>query len=812
MNIWFTRMLAGLLFPLSCLTAPLLGACEAPTISANIAYMNGVTDKAVCSRSLSGVWRFARENHLWCDVSVPHDWAIAGPFDPLGSGHQGKLPWKGIGRYERSLMLTEEEQKILADGGRAYLEFDGVMARPAVTVNGHSAGGWDYGYMGFVLEVTKLIAATNRIEVVADTTTTVPRWYIGAGIYRDVKLHVKGGSAAVPLSVKITTPVVGKDSARVCVEWERVGGGRRRREFDVPTPRLWDVRDPHLYKVDIAGEVFRYGIRKIEWTAEDGFHLNGRRVQLKGVCLHSDFGPLGAAYHRDAARRQLLLMKDMGANAVRTSHNAQASDFLDLCDELGLLVYDECFDGWDETAGRRPDEPLEPYVERNLVEWVRRDRNHPSVICWSMANEQLPTKHEDGTPWKADGVSAERVTRFRDVIRSQDATRPVTVSHNFGIGWGCLDAIDLNDGHYGASYHASKRRHPTKPTIYSETASALSSYGFYQFPRPVDEADYAVVERECDGYDETRSAALPEVEFLHLDEDRYCAGEFVWTGIDYLGEPVPYLRWRANPNAPWHYPWKRGRNTQVDIPTSELARSSYFGICDLTGVPKDRYWLYRSVWNAEGETCHVLPHWNWGTARGVTNLPVVVYASGDEAELFLNGRSLGRRRKGKYSFVWNESDCSYYPVEHKKDNYRFLWENVVWEPGEIRAVAYRGGKKLCSDAVRTCGRPKSVALSVDPYSCGRLIYVQVDVVDGAGIRDPWATNRVSFALRGPGRILAVGNGSAHAHDSFGDVSGHSLFYGKAMAIVRREGSGELVLTAQAEGLEACSLHLPEAGR
>ena len=750
---------------------------------------SGCAFASVDSQSLDGIWEFSRNGGAFRPVEVPHDWSIAEAFNPKANGHTGKLPWSGKGAYRRTFSVDRAALETVAAGGRAYLEFDGVMARPEVKLNGRAAGGWDYGYMGFVLDVTdKLRAGENLVEVSADTTTTFPRWYVGGGIIRPVTLKVVSKDSPRPHSLYVTTPEVARERATVAYRYVTAGGEEKSGSFVVDKPRLWDVDDPYLYETEIAGEKVRYGIRKIAWTVDDGFHLNGRRVQLKGVCLHYDFGPLGAAFNRAAAKRQLLAMKDMGANAVRTSHNVQAAGFLDLCDELGLLVYNECFDRWNGTIARRSDEPLEPYVERNLKSWIERDRNHPSVICWSMANELTPTKRADGSAWNADGVSAERVKRFRDVIRSLDATRPVTVSHNFGVEWGCVDATDLNDGHYGGSYRTSKKRHPDRPTVYSESASAVSSYGFYQFPAPISKGDYAVAERECDGYDRTAAASFAENEFDHLARDRYCAGEFVWTGIDYLGEPTPYLMWQANPTAPWNYQWKRERNKDTELSQEELSRSSYFGACDLTCIPKDRFYLYRAHWNDRAHTCHVLPHWNWGAARGVTNLPVVVYSDGDAAEIFVNGRSLGRRQKV---------------------NYRFTWKDVRWEPGELKAVAYKGGEKIAEDVVRTCGAPAAVKLSRDPYSNGALEFVQVDVMDARGVRDPWATNRVSFAVSGPGRILAVGNGSAHSYESFGDVSGHSLFYGKALVILRRDrgSAASVTLTASAAGLAPATFQL-----
>ncbi|MBR2837402.1 MAG: hypothetical protein IKE55_01320 [Kiritimatiellae bacterium] len=367
-------------------------------------------------RVLSDGWRFSLDGSSWRTVSVPHDWAIEGPFDAASKdGDTGKLPWRGVGTYRRPFVVSERDA-----AGTVALDFDGVMARPKVYVNGRLAGGWDYGYQSFRVDATPFVVpGTNRLEVVADTRRHRSRWYPGGGMNRKVVLKTMPKAHFVHNGIAVTTPVAEKDRAVVRVRWEAtnavesaqvrvrllLGGAekacratdaaRGEMSFELGSPQLWDVDSPRLYTAECtlssgggtATEAVRFGVRKIAFSADDGFHLNGRRVQLKGVNLHEDMGLLGRAYCRSAVRRQLLLMKDMGANALRTSHNPVAPETLDLCDELGILVWDECFDKWDDTASRLPEEPLEPYIERNLREFVRRDRNHPSVIVWSMGNE-----------------------------------------------------------------------------------------------------------------------------------------------------------------------------------------------------------------------------------------------------------------------------------------------------------------------------------------------------------------------------------------------------------------------------------------
>ncbi len=596
---------------------------------------------AQCATLWDG-WRFLRDDEgkldasadgfddsAWARVRVPHDWAISGPFDrtPGVKGGSGKLPWKGVGWYRRALDIPAA--RFDASGsyrGAAYLTFDGVMARPQVWINGKLAGGWDYGYLGFTLEVAKLFRpGANAIAVKADTRDHRSRWYPGAGIYRKVTFVEKPAEHVVPGSVFVTTPEVTADHAtvRVACEWAKAGPSNF--TFTVKNPHRWDVDDPFLYELELDGETYRYGIRSFRFTPDDGFHLNGRRVQLKGVDLHSDLGLLGMAFDKSAARRQLTLMKDMGANALRTSHNPPAPEMLDLCDELGFVVWDECFDKWDGTAGRRGNENLEAYVTHNLQAFARRDRNHPSVVVWSMGNEIMcGDENNPANP----GLTRDRCRFFREMMRLVDPTRPIGVGNISNLAAkNILDReifadLDITGWNYCGSYAGPHAKYPDRPVVYSESASALSTYGFYLPDLPNGIQDHAKKLAQCTSYDGL-GIDIPDAEFARMERDRYCAGEFVWIGIDYLGEPHPF--------------WTE-------------ARSSYFGAVDLVGVKKDRFYLYRSHWNKSARTLHVLPHWNWEAfAPGSTkplNVPVFVYTDAEEAELFVNGRSQGRRRKG----------------------------------------------------------------------------------------------------------------------------------------------------------------------
>ena len=756
-------------------------------------------------------WEFQRNGQgPFAKVRVPHDWAIAGEFDPdavrypdaklfCGYAFTGKLPWRGTGVYRRSFNLTQGDLERIARGGRLTFEFDGVMANPRVTVNGSDVGGWDYGYMGFTVDASRFVRkGGNRIEVFATTMWHGARWHPGGGIYREARMVLADADRALPGTLSIVSELPHPDGpATVRVAYD-TAVGRTNYAFTVERPHLWATDDPHLYELEIAGERFRYGIRTIEWTADDGFHLNGKRLQIRGVNLHADLGPLGMAFDADAARRQLAILKDMGANAIRTSHNPPAPQFLDLCDEMGFVVWDEGFDKWNDLSGIRPDQNLEEYVTRNMSALVRRDRNHPCVVAWSIGNEIGPA-----TEKYPEGMTKARSAAFREAVRRHDTTRPVAVGADSLklLETGALDPLDLHGWNYCHRYAKGRARYPKVPVVMSESASAVSSCGFYSETLPANKTDFAFAAREIDSHDCNAAwwSDIPDWEFERMARDRYCAGEFVWSGFDYIGEPTPYSERYAS----------MARELK-DIPQRELGRSSSFGIVDLCGIPKDRFFLYRSHWRPDTATVHILPHWNWAGREGKP-LPVFVYTNGDEAELFLNGRSLGRRRKagGDYptDFVprggpvcGDHRTNAYFNVCAK---YRLRWLDVPYEPGELRAVARRDGRIVGETVVRTAGRPVAVRLTRDPYQRphDRTVFVQVDLVDERGVRDPRATDRVRFALRGPGEIVAVGNGNARGLDSFGKTDSHPLYFGKAVAVVRLEGNHSVTLTASVPGLD-----------
>jgi beta-galactosidase len=619
------------------------------------------------SRVLAEGWRFqpgaadgaeARDydDTAWRTLRLPHDWAIEGPFDAAADGSTGKLPWKGQGWYRRALELPEGRP-----GQRVYLDFDGVMAFPKVYVNGRLAGEWDYGYTSFRVDVTPFVewGGENVIAVHVDTRRWGSRWYPGAGIYRKVSLTLAESIHVAHWGVRVdaTPGADGPARARVRTEVENHSGrdadvtvrhevrdpsgvavatgqqslyareGRMATvelDLEVADALLWDIEHPNRYTLvttllqdgrALDRQETRFGFRSFEFTADDGFHLNGRRVQLFGVNLHHDLGPLGGAFNRRAAQRQLEIMQEMGVNALRTAHNPPAPEVLDLCDEMGIVVWDEVFDKYAWTAGR-PDlqPPLEGFARRHIEATIRRDFNHPSIVVWSTGNEVWMEE-------ELEGINPERVAMMADMVRELDLSRPVAQAGHIppsvdGRNWAALDLMGWN---YGRRYMNYRRQYPDRPIIYSESASTFSTRGFYDPELPARDTDYSGA-YQVSSYDLNAAAwsDIPDFEFDLMKRDSYVAGEFVWTGFDYLGEPTPH---------------------------AAQARSSYFGIVDLAGFPKDRYWLYRSHWRPDATTVHILPHWNWPNRVG-ENVPVFVYTNGDAAELFLNGESLGVRRKG----------------------------------------------------------------------------------------------------------------------------------------------------------------------
>jgi len=813
--------------------------------------------------SISFDWKFAKGEQdgaheaeydatQWKSVDLPHDWAISGPFAPLKSpGNTGKLPWQGEGWYRKSFDLDAE-----AEGKRLQFLFDGVMANPQVYLNGKKVGAWRYGYNSFWIDATEgaNFGGSNVLAVHADTREHGSRWYPGAGMYRKVGMRLVDPTHIPVWGIYVTTPEVKEQSAlvqaRVRVknaddsektalleitlldpsgymaaksEQEVKLLADSEEEFvldmEVDQPHIWDVEHPELYtcKAELkqGSKVLHsshttFGIRTFKWTANDGFHLNGRRVQLYGVNLHHDQGPLGAAFFPRAMERQLEIMKEMGVNALRTSHNACAPEVLDLCDRMGIIVFNELFDKYGTTAGIdcSTAEYVETYAEAEVENFVRRDRNHPSVFLWSIGNE-IPDILTD-----YDGKAAEHVAQMVEYFQKHDLSRPITMGCHVpsasGDGKHILDALETSGWNYGRRYITTRQAYPDMPLIYSESASAFGTRGAYKLNLPNAKNDWTD-DGEISAYMLTAAkwSDIPEHEFEYMRIDTFVAGEFVWTGFDYLGEPTPVMNMDS--------PWSKG----AFLPTREGydARSSYFGIVDLAGLPKDSYYNYRSLWKKDDHTVHLSPHWNWEGHEGEA-IPVFLYTDGDEAELFLNGRSLGRRKKidpqlaktsaemarnFEYSVNLEDEENPYFEIV---DAYRLRWMEVPYQPGELKAVAYKDGVEIGESIVRTAGKAIELRLSPDRKVMKAdgmdLCYITIEMVDENGNLCPLAMDNLSFEVDGAAVLMGVANGNQMGHDVFTDNT-HPLFYGKAVAVIRSipGQSGEASLELKSEsGMEA----------
>ncbi|SDD69802.1 beta-galactosidase [Massilia sp. PDC64] len=771
-------------------------------------------------------------------LDLPHDWGIEGPFKQEYPGETGKLPWWGVGWYRKHFTLPAGDA-----GRRVYLDIDGAMSHAKVWINGQYVGGWPYGYASWRVDLTPYAkpGSDNVVAIRLDNPEKSSRWYPGGGIYRHVWLVKTAPVHVAQYGTFVTTPQVSKASATVAVQTTVESNGRAAQvqvateiytldaagkrgatpvarqaptkvtkvESDrqaqltqtltVAQPKLWSIANPQRYvavtTVTENGQVTDvvetpFGIRTAVFDAKNGFLLNGQRVPLNGVCMHHDLGALGSAINERALERQLELLREMGTNAIRTSHNPPAPELLDLADRMGFVVLDEAFDMWHEK--KTPNDyhrDFDEWHEKDLRAQIRRDRNHPSVIAWSTGNE-IP---EQGRPegWKLAAHLAE-------IARGEDRTRPVTSAYNHtDSGYnGFQNVVDLfgynyKPGEYG-KIHASA---PYLPIFGSETASTISSRGEYFFPVSDDKAKGAF-NFQVSSYDLTAPpwATSPDVEFKGQDDNPFVAGEFVWTGFDYLGEPTPYNDDTTN-LLNFTDPAQQARAAQELATLKKIAmpsRSSYFGIIDLAGFKKDRFWLYQARWRPELPMAHLLPHWNWPERVGQVT-PVHLYTSGDEAELFLNGKSLGRKKRGPR-------------------DYRLRWDDVVYQPGTLKAVVYKKGKRWAEDTVATTGQPAKLLVSADRARLradGKdLSFVTVTIADKDGRPVPRTHDRITFKLSGPGEIVATDNGDATDLESFQSPQ-RKAFNGLALAIVKTKAgeAGKLTLTASADGLEGAQVTL-----
>jgi len=755
----------------------------------------------------------------WRTVQLPHDWAIEGPFDSKLNPHTGALPIFGTGWYRKSFTLPA------GAANRFYsIEFDGAMSNARVWLNGHELGGRPYGYIGFSFDLTPYLRfdGDNVIAVRLTPEDHSSRWYPGAGIYRNVWLDVTGPQHVARWGTYVTTPEVSGEKATIAVKTElrnragsaatvalrtsvldadgksvaqtssqatlaAGGSSTESASLSLAHPQRWDIDRPYLYTLvsevlDGQRVVDRYttpfGVRTIAFDKTQGFLLNGRKIKLQGVCNHADLGALGMAVNRRATERQLQIMKAAGVNAIRTSHNPPSPELLEFCDRLGLVVMDEAFDMW-----RIPKVPngyskyFDEWSERDVRDMVRRDRNHPSIIMWSIGNEIPEQGSKDG--WKD-------AKRLVDFFHQEDPTRPTTSAFNNwsdAIANKLADQVDVPGFNYKPMFYEKVLQdHPDWAIFGSETASTVSSRGVYHLPIEKYEKHDSL---QISSYDiiVPAWATPPDVEFAAQDRFPNVMGEFVWTGFDYLGEPTPYFGGRG-PN-------------EKDWP----ARSSYFGMVDLAGFPKDRYYLYQSVWS-KAPMVHVLPHWNWAGREG-QNIPVMAYSNGDEVELFLNGKSLGRKKR--FSEPVEIPVGNNISPDHKfSTRYRLLWQ-VPYQPGTLKAVAYQGGKQVAVDEIHTAGVAAKVRLIADRGAIQAdgedLSFITVRIEDKDGNLVPGADNLVHFTVTGAGSIAAVDNGNAATVEPF-QANQRKAFSGMALLIVRSQKGqkGSIHITATSDRL------------
>ena len=777
-----------------------------------------------------GAEKPAFDDTKWQAVAVPHDWAISGPFDgnndlqavkieqnndqkaTLKAGRTGGLPFIGTGWYRRRLALPK-----LTAGQRATLLFDGAMSNAHVFINGREVGFWPYGYNSFSFDITSFLkpGLDNTLAVRLQNQPEASRWYPGAGLYRNVHLIVTNDVHIPVWGTYLTTPEISAASAKVNLKTQveiaagsvtrplrllteirdatgkvvattttsltATKGQQFEQNLTVPSPKLWSPETPVLYTASsklYAGQTLkdeyrtRFGIRSFTFEKGKGFALNGQPRKFKGVCNHHDLGPLGAAVNTAALRRQLTSLKDIGADAIRTTHNMPAPELVALADEMGFMLIVESFDEWKTPKVKNGySQYFDEWSEKDLVNMVRRDRNHPSVILWSIGNE-VP---DQGTP---GGPAIAR--RLQDIVHREDPTRLVTAGmdqFDSALKNNFAQVIDVPGFNYKPSRYAEALTQlPQGFILGSETASTVSSRSVYKFP-VVKAKDQKYPDNQSSSYDleSCNWSQTPDEEFVMQDDLPYVIGEFVWTGSDYLGEPTPY-------DEAWP------------------SHSSMFGMLDLAGLPKDRYYLYRARWNTAQPTLHLLPHWTWPGREGQVT-PVFAYTSYPSAELFVNGQSQGRQTKG--------------PSDQPQTRYRLMWNDVKYAPGTLKVVAYDAqGKAAATEEVRTAGQPHHIKLVADHPALTAdgqdLAYLTARVEDAQGNLCPDATNQLQFSVSGAGRFRAIGNGDPTSLEPFQQPQ-MKAFHGQLVAIVQTTTqAGEIQVKATSPGLTSTTLRLQAA--
>ncbi|MCM1021280.1 MAG: DUF4982 domain-containing protein [Muribaculum sp.] len=773
--------------------------------------------------TLNDGWQFTKEGGEWQHVRVPHDWAIYGPFDRNNdlqtvavkqngetkasekTGRTGGLPFIGKGYYKTTFNVAD------TTGRSTTLVFDGAMSNAHVRVNGKEVIYWPYGYNSFYVGVDSVVKpGENTLEVDLENYERASRWYSGAGLFRNVHV-VNTNRIHIPTwGTFVTTPYVSDEYASVSLKTE-ITGMKKGEKVTVATtifspdnnpvassskmyvnhnqgmtqnliidnPELWSPESPALYHavtnvITASGDTVdtyttRFGVRDIKYIPEKGFFLNGKMTKFKGVCNHHDLGPLGAAVNRSAIRHQIKLLKDMGANAIRTSHNMPAPELVELCEEMGMMLMIEPFDDW----GFRPKSPngygrfFKEWAERDVSNMVKHYRNSPALVIWSIGNE-VPSQ------WGPDGVG--ELSMLQDIVHRLDPTRPATCGMDqirSVLDNGFAASLDIPGFNYKPQFY--DRIHdklPQQMLICTESASTVSSRGVYHFPVKWNEHNVVISpDHQSSSYDnETCSwSNTPDIDMAMDDDHSWVLGQFVWTGFDYLGEPSPYDT-DAWPN-----------------------HSSVFGIIDLASLPKDRFYLYRSKWNQQDTTLHVLPHWTWPERKGQIT-PIFVYTSLQKAELFINGKSQGVREK---------NDSTY------QNRYRLMWNDVVYTPGEIRVVAYDSNNQpVAEKIVRTAGKPHHLVITpnrtVAKADGDDLVYFTVTVADRDGNPVPSDSRMVKFDVSGQGTFEATANGDPICLLPFQNPE-MQLFSGAATVIVRPSTeAGQVTLRATAKGVKPAS--------
>lgn len=798
-------------------------------------------------------WKFTREDNAdfakpgfndakWQNVTVPHDWAIYGPFSINNdkqemaitqdgqteamehAGRTGGLPFVGTGWYRLNFDAPSFEK-----GKKATLIFDGAMSHARVYINGQEAGYWPYGYNSFYVDATPYLkpGEKNELAVRLENERESSRWYPGAGLYRNVHLVVTEDVHIPTWGTVITTPVVEDGFARVNVKTDlvmpkgknvgdyrivteilnpegkrissddrpgdRLDGTFFNQNFVVYHPSLWSPENPALYTAVSKvydGETLkdeyttRFGIRTLEIVPDKGFFLNGKLTKFKGVCNHHDLGPLGGAVNDAAIRRQIRILKDMGCNAIRTSHNMPAPELVEACDEMGMMLMPESFDEWKSAKmANGYHKEFDEWAEKDLVNLIRHYRNNPSVVMWCIGNE---------VPDQWNGSNGPKLSRMlQDICHREDPTRPVTqgmdapdavVNNNMAA---TMDIAGFN--YRPHKYSENYKKLPQQIILGSETASTVSSRGVYKFP---------VTRQAMKKYDDHQSSSydvehcgwsnLPEDDWIWHDDKPWAIGEFVWTGFDYLGEPTPYY---------------------TDWPS----HSSLFGIIDLAGLPKDRYYLYRSHWNKEEETLHILPHWTWPGREGEVT-PIFVYTNYPAAEVFINGKSQGKRTKDLSVTPENSADSASTADFKRQQRYRLMWMDTKYEPGTVKVVAYNDkGEAVAEKEIHTAGKPDHIELVADRNEIkadGKdLSFVTVRVVDKDGNLCPDAQHLIKYSVKGAGTYRAGANGNPASLELF-HLPQMKVFNGMMTAIVQStDKPGEITLTATGKGLKSGRLVL-----